>query len=50
MVVNIPVKAIVRLPHPRTGDIQGQETFLTLSGDNKTVTMTKSAQTTIPPY
>ena len=24
---NLPVNAIVRLPHPRSGDSQGQETF-----------------------
>ena len=27
------VDAIVRLPHPRTGDSQGQETFLAPSAD-----------------
>ena len=25
---NLPVNAIVRLPHPRSGDSQGQETIL----------------------
>ena len=25
---NLPVNAIVRLPHPQSGDSQGQETFL----------------------
>ena len=25
---NLPVNTIVRLPHPRSGDSQGQETFL----------------------
>ena len=25
---NLPVNAIVRLPYPRSGDSQGQETFL----------------------
>ena len=25
---NLPVNAIVRVPHPRSGDSQGQETFL----------------------
>ena len=33
---NLPVNAMFRLSHPRSGDIQGQETFC--------------AQTTIPPY
>ena len=28
MYANLPVNAIVRLPHPRSGDSQGQETFL----------------------
>ena len=28
---NLPVNAIVRLPHPRSGDSQGQKTFLALS-------------------
>ena len=28
--------AIVRLPHPRSGDSQGQETFLALSTDKQT--------------
>ena len=27
MYTNLPVNAIVRLPHPRSGDSQGQETF-----------------------
>ena len=25
---NLPVSDIVRLPHPRSGDSQGQETFI----------------------
>ena len=33
---NLPVNAIVRLPHPRSGDSQGQETFLAPSGDKQT--------------
>ena len=33
---NLPVNAIVRLPHPRSGDSQGQETFLALSADKQT--------------
>ena len=33
---NLPVNAIVRLRHPRSGDSKGQETFLTPSADNKT--------------
>ena len=28
------MNAIVRLPHPRSGDSQGQETFLAPSADN----------------
>ena len=30
------VDVIVRLPHPRSGDSQGQETFLTPSADKQT--------------
>ena len=33
---NLPVNAIARLPHPRTGDSQGQETFLAPSADKQT--------------
>ena len=33
---NLPVKAIVRLRHPRSGDSQGQEIFLAPSADNQT--------------
>ena len=33
---NLPVNAIVRLRHPRSGDSKGQETFLAPSADNKT--------------
>ena len=33
---NLPVNAIIRLPHPRSGDTQGQETFLALSADKQT--------------
>ena len=33
---NLPVNVIVRLPHPRSGDSQGQETFLAPSADNQT--------------
>ena len=32
---NLPVNAIVRLPHPRSGDSQGEETFLAPSADNQ---------------
>ena len=32
---NLPVNVIVRLPHPRSGDSQGQETFLALSADKQ---------------
>ena len=31
---NLPVDVIVRLPHPRCGDSQGQETFLAPSAKN----------------
>ena len=33
---NLPVNAIVRLPHPRSGDSQDQETFLAPSVDKQT--------------
>ena len=33
---NLPVNAIVRLPHPWNRDSQGQETFLAPSADNQT--------------
>ena len=33
---NLPVNAIVRLPHPRRGDSQDQETFLAPSADKQT--------------
>ena len=33
---NLPVNAIVRLPHPRSRDSQGQETFLAPSADKQT--------------
>ena len=33
---NSLVNAIVRLPHPRSGDSQGQETFLAPSDDKQT--------------
>ena len=33
---NFPVDVIVRLPHPRSGDSHGQETFLTPSVDKPT--------------
>ena len=39
-----------RLPHPRSGDSQGQETFLVPSANKQTCNYEKSAQTTIPPY
>ena len=32
---NLAVNIIVRLPHPRSGDSQGQETFLTPSADKQ---------------
>ena len=34
--INLPVNAIVRLRHPRSGDSQGQETFLAPSVDKQT--------------
>ena len=34
--INLPVNAIVRLPLPQSGDIQGQATFLAPSADKKT--------------
>ena len=33
---NLPVDVIVSLPHPRSGDSQGQETFLAPSADKQT--------------
>ena len=33
---NLPVNPIVRLPHPRSGDSQDQETFLAPSADKQT--------------
>ena len=33
---NLPVNAIVRLPHPQNGDSQGQETFLAPPADKQT--------------
>ena len=33
---NLPVDVIVRLPHPRSGDGQVQETFLAPSADKQT--------------
>ena len=47
---NFPLNAIFRLPHPQSGDSQDQETILAPSADNKSATMTQSAQTTIMPY
>ena len=37
MHTNLPVHAIVKLPHPRSEDNQGQETFLVPSADNQTL-------------
>ena len=34
--INLPVDATVRLPHPRNGNRQGQETFLASSADKQT--------------
>ena len=36
MYINLPVNAIVRLPHPWSGDSQGQETFSAPSADKQT--------------
>ena len=33
--ITLPVNVIVRLPHPRSGDSQGQETFLAPSADKQ---------------
>ena len=33
---NLPVDVTVRLPHPRSGDSQGQEMFLAPSADKRT--------------
>ena len=34
---NLPVKVIIRLPHPRSRDSQGQETFLAPLADIQTL-------------
>ena len=34
--MNLPVSAIVRLPHPRSGSSKGQKTFLAPSADKQT--------------
>ena len=36
MYTNLPVDVIVRLPHPWSGDSQGQEMFLAPSADKQT--------------
>ena len=46
---NLPVNVIVRLPHPRSGDSQGQETFLAPSANKETRNYDKECSTTIPP-
>ena len=33
---NLPVNVIVKVPHPRSGDSKGQETFLAPSADKQT--------------
>ena len=33
---NLPVNIIVKLPHPHSGDSQGQKTFLAPSGNKQT--------------
>ena len=48
--IYIPVNAIVRRPHHRSGDSQGQETFLAPSAYKQAHNIRQSAQTTIPPY
>ena len=48
--INLPVNTIVRLPHSRSGDSKGQETFLPYSADKQTRNYDTSTQTTIPPY
>ena len=49
---NLPVNAIVRLPHPWSGDSQGQEKFLAPSAEKRTQSYDteQSAQTGIPLY
>ena len=46
---NLPVNAIVRLPHPRSGDSQGQETFLAPPADKQTRNYDTECSNTIPP-
>ena len=43
--IQIPVNAIVRLPHPRSRD-PSEHPLLT----SQPATMTQNSQTTIPPY
>ena len=50
MYTNLPVNVLVRLPHPRSGDSQGKETFLAASADKKTRNYDTECSTTIPPY
>ena len=53
MYTNLPVNTIVRLPHPRSRESQGQETFLAPSADNQTRnydTKCSNHHSTIPPY
>ena len=47
---NLPVNAIVRLPHPRSGNNLGQETFLALSADKQTRNYDTECSNPIPPY
>ena len=45
------MNAIVRLPHPRSGDSQGEETFLAPSADNQAHNYdTKVLKPPSPPY
>ena len=47
---NLPVNAIVRLPHPPSGDSQGPETFLAPSADKQTRNHDTECSNHHPPY
>ena len=47
---NLSMNVIVILPYRRSGDSQGQKTFLALSAESQPATMTYSVQNIMPPY
>ena len=50
MYTNLPVNVTVSLPHPRSGDSQGQETFLAISADKQTCNYDTECSNHHPPY